>query len=161
MKILVFLQNAWQYNAEPGQTQWLPEGFSPEASHMSWETALWNSHTGRLLKRYIPEGVEARITNASPCIGATASSRFPMDPEHCIGQVWGFRPNVVLLLGVEAAKARPVLSEWMHDRDTKFHIITEPHPASRSRSLRDVHGTRELLAMCCNIETAIEELSST
>ena len=124
MKILVFLQNAWKWGALEGQTKWWPAA-SNEDSHRAWQDALWRSQTGIRLLEMLPEDCDVRVGNVSPLIGPVPASKFPMDAEHVISEINAHAPDVVLLLGLEAAKASSLVE------GKGVRLIMGPHPASR------------------------------
>ena len=122
--VLVLLQNAWKFGAEPDQRQWIV-GAHPNVSRDFWEKALWASPTGTRLNWMLPWECEVRVGNASPVIGNTASSKFPMEPDHVRAQIKAWKPTVVLLLGAEAKKARRIAE------DMEVSVVEGPHPAYR------------------------------
>lgn len=128
-KVLVLLQNAWKFGAQPEQRQWLRNA-TPEVSRDFWEKALWNSLTGERLKWMLPEDCEIRVGNVSPLIGNNAQSKFPMEPLHVLAQIREWQPTVVVLLGNEAKKARSTVEAL------NLGIVEGPHPAYRALSRR-------------------------
>ena len=120
--------NAWRYNAQPGQTEWMP-GRPPDIGRKFLERAIWKSATGRNLKEMLPlaeMGEEnVMLGEASPYIGNVASSKFPMDPDFVCQQIREYKPDVVLLLGAEARKARPFVEA------AGVEVVEGDHPVAR------------------------------
>lgn len=145
LKLLVFLQNAWRHNAKPGDIVWLPA--VPERSKALWEKALWACVTGRKLGSMLPDGLETTVTNASPRIGSTAASKFPMDPAYVRAELETNRPAVVLLCGAEAQKAKDYVDLWAIAQDLDdFPVIACPHPAWRMLSRQDSARVKSALS---------------
>ena len=125
MKILVVLQNAWQYNAQPGQTQWIP-GVDPEVSRRFWRKALWACPTGKKLKLMVPfDDHDVMVGEASPFVGSGSRSVFPMDPDHVRSQVEDFEPDLVVLMGAQAKKAQTYVEVL------GVPTFLTPHPVAR------------------------------
>lgn len=143
MKLLVFLQNAWRHNAKPGDIVWLPA--APERSKALWEKALWACVTGRKLAGMIPDGLETTVTNASPRIGSTSASKFPMDPAYVRAELGANRPDVGLLCGAEAQKAKDYVDLWAIANDREVPVLQSPHPAWRMMSRTMMAATHQEL----------------
>ncbi len=137
-RVLVVLQNAWRRNARPGQVSW--SLVYPERSRQLWERALWRSHTGKRLKGMLPENCEVRVGEASPKVANNPRDVFPMEPAHVRQQVEEWKPDVALLLGKEAQKAK-VLVEGMGVR-----VVVGPHPAYRLLSKAMAAEVRQKVA---------------
>lgn len=145
MKLLIFLQNAWRHNAKVGDIVWFPA--APERSKALWDRALWACVTGRKLAGMIPAGLDTTVTNASPRIGSTSTSKFPMDPGYVRAELEANQPAVVLLCGAEAQKAKDYVDLWAIAHDLgDFPVITCPHPAWRMFSLRDAARVKSALS---------------
>lgn len=127
MRILVLMQNAWKWGAVEGQTKWWPAA-SDEDSDLAWQDALWRSQSGIRLREMLPEDCDVYVGNASPLIGPVPRSKYSMDAQHVITLLNKHSPDVVLLLGKEAARAL-----WLVE-DKDIRAVLGPHPASRSLS---------------------------
>ena len=98
---------------------------------------MWRSQTGRRLQKILPDGCEVFVGEASPFIGSTSRSRFLMDPDYVKAQIAEFAPDVVVLLGDEARKARSIVEEQ------GIVVVMGPHPTWRALSKQMVTAVRE------------------
>ena len=111
--ILFILQNAYTSDKHP---------FTNEEE---WGRELLRSQTGRRLKEMIPDGVEYKVINASPKIGADPDSLFKADFEHISKNIGKIRPTVIVACGVVAQAACECMG---------IKCIKVPHPAWRQLS---------------------------
>lgn len=115
--LLIILQNA--YTDDPTHA----ERFRHDNEF--WLSRLFQSHTGKRLRKMIPGGVTHSIINATREIGTESSSNIPPDPVHVRVEIANYRPRVILACGVNAQKAMDEL---------RIEYIPAPHPAWRQLS---------------------------
>ena len=145
----MFLQNAWRRTAKPGQKNWI-ENRDDKLARGKWLVALWNSKTGKNLKEMLPDGCIIRVENASPQVGNVSWSFYPIDLEWVKAKLQEHKPDIVLLLGLEAQKAEEVIKG--------VPIVKGHHPAWRALSRREVQRIRRELEAALKI--AVVTLSS-
>jgi ABC-type Fe3+-hydroxamate transport system substrate-binding protein len=111
MHILVILQNAYG----------VPPGYIPSYDKPSFR----NCHTGRRLRRALPETAEISIINSNPQVGEKADSYFKPDYEYVKNKFDELKPDVILACGTNGKKILETL---------EFNIpaIHMPHPAYRA-----------------------------
>jgi hypothetical protein len=114
MKVVVFLQNAWS-----------PHYAGRTWPRISWLKALAKSRSGQRLNKLIAiaRDVEWWFDNTTPIVGATPDSVVKPDAAHIEKVLREQKPDVVVLLGEQAARAvLPVC---------KKPCLVMPHPANR------------------------------
>lgn len=127
--LLVVLQNAWRGNGKE---------YTPE----EWLPKLWASHTGKRLRKMIPEGnYVVAVTNASPKVGMTAAAAFPPDLIHLRAIITEFQPRVILGCGRLAQHGLECL-DVTH--------VQAPHPAWRRLTNERVAEVRTVLEELLN-----------
>jgi len=130
MKILVILQCA--YGTTERRRQQLQQ-------KELWLQGLWNSHTGRRLKRMLPETDNIEIINSTPEIGNESSACFLPDLDYIQTQIASYSPDKILACGKVAQAALAQLS---------ISYIAAPHPAWRQLSNAQVDSIRITLSAC-------------
>ena len=121
--LLIVLQNA--YGVE--------DGYVPSYDRDSFK----NSHTGRRLRRAIPEGLPQKIVNSNPTVGDHVDSCYPPDPDYVEGWIKTIQPTVILACGAIAKKTMGLV-------ETDVHTLFMPHPAYRAltnATLDNIHNT--------------------
>lgn len=113
--VLCVLQNAW---CDPKRPIW--------RSEKEWVRRLWLSHTGRRLKRMLPDSVLAVCINSTKKIGTTTRQTFAPDIKHIQAAYWQYRPQLVVGFG-RIAQAGLTAAGIAH--------IAAPHPAWRQLSI--------------------------
>lgn len=126
MTVLAILQNMWF--RDPGRVRLLLER-NPAARDRVIRYALFaGCLTGRRLKQVFGQDWcdEIHWEEASPQIGAHASSVFPADPFHIRAAIDRLAPSVVLAFGkVAEGGCRSALA------NLRPGLIIGPHPAAR------------------------------
>jgi aspartate/glutamate racemase len=117
-KLMVILQNA--YGVE--------EGYEPSFDKESFA----NCHTGRRLRKAIPETVSTTIINASPIIGDNSASNFRPDIAHVMKRMREIEPDIILACGNSAKKVIDAI-------EIDVPIIKMPHPAYRALKNRTLY----------------------
>jgi hypothetical protein len=102
-----------------------------------WLKGLWNSYTGKRLKKMIPEGMEVEVINSTPKIGDVSSACFSAEPEYIAGWIESFEPDLILACGKVATGAL----EYMG-----IEHISVPHPAWRHLTNEQVNEIRNRIA---------------
>jgi hypothetical protein len=119
---MVILQNA--YGVE--------EGYVPSFDRESFR----NCHTGRRLRRAIPDSISTRIINANPNIGDTSGSFFPPNGEYVKRNIDKIKPDIILACGVSAKKA-------IDSINVDVPVIKMPHPAYRALTNKTLDEVKE------------------
>ena len=123
-KLMVILQNA--YGVE--------DGYVPSFEKDSFR----NCHTGRRLRRAIPESVNVSIINASPNVGIDADSYFHPERSYVLGKFREIKPDIILACGVNAKKV-------IDSIDVSVPVIKMPHPAYRALTNKTLDDVKEMI----------------
>lgn len=122
MKTLVILQCAWYHNGNARKRQ-------------TWEKGLWRSHTGRRLKKMLPDSDDLVVTviNSTGEIGTRPQAVLPADLTHISNWLREVMPDLVITCGKIA-----------HGALSKIGVahIAVPHPAWRRLSNEQVENIR-------------------
>jgi hypothetical protein len=113
-RVVAFLQNAW----------------SPEYAGRIWPRDLWldalhQSRSGQRLRQLTgaATGVTFWFDNVTPHVGDNPDSLLPPDPKHVLAVLAEQKPDYVVALGQQAARAvRPLC---------KVPLLIVPHPTYR------------------------------
>jgi len=117
-KLMVILQNA--YGVE--------EGYEPSFELDSFK----NCHTGRRLRKAIPDNVDIHIINSNPSIGNNADSYFKPDNKHVSKRINEINPDIILACGNSAKQA-------IDSIEVGVPVIKMPHPAYRALKNRTLY----------------------
>lgn len=124
-RALFVLQNPWRRGR--AAKQW---------DGPTWETALWQSQTGKRLREYIPEGVDACVINANPVVADNIRTVRPPDRDYVLHRVAQYEPDVLVLLGRIAQDGLRVLG-------LGIPVLCFPHPCWRLLSKQATAGYRK------------------
>ena len=137
MKILVILQCAWYHNGNARKRQ-------------TWEKGLWRSHTGRRLRKMLPDSDNLVVTviNSTGEIGTRPQAILPADLTHISNWLNEVVPDLVISFGVIA-----------HGALSKMGIahIAVTHPAWRQLGTEQVKQIRADLEHVVNIWPGYKE----
>ncbi len=114
--VLCVLQNAW---CDPKRPIW--------RSEREWVRRLWLSHTGRRLKRMLPDDIVPICINSTKKVGTTTLETFAPDIQHIQAAYWQYRPQLVVGFG-RIAQHGLTLAGIEH--------FAAPHPAWRQLSIQ-------------------------
>jgi hypothetical protein len=101
-----------------------------------WLKALWSSHTGRRLKKMLPDNVIVEVINSTPRIGDISSACFPAESVYIAGWIECFEPDIILACGKVAQNALEELG---------IKYIPSPHPAWRQLSNEQIDKIRSTI----------------
>lgn len=124
---MVILQNA--YGVE--------EGYEPSFDKDSFR----NCHTGRRLRKAIPDNVDTHIINANPNIGDNPDSYFAPQVEHVRKRYKEIKPDIILACGNSAKQA-------IDSIDVDVPVIKMPHPAYRALKDRTLYYVKGRIRNC-------------
>ena len=128
MKLLVILQCAYGTNRRRRRQLKIRK---------LWLKGLWNSHTGRRLKKMLPDNIIVEVINSTPKIGNASNACFPAESVYIAGWLECFEPDVILACGRVAQEALETLG---------IKHIAAPHPAWRQLSNKQIDEIRNTIA---------------
>lgn len=101
-----------------------------------WLKGLWNSHTGRRLRRMLPENSVFEVINTTLEIGVSPDAVLEPDIDYIKKMIEKYNPGLILACGKVACKAMREIGGGFY----AFH-----HPAWRQLTNEKIDNLRESL----------------